>query len=243
MSTTVDNGTDSALTVSERTRIIAEVRLREEIARAIADEREPKPSAGISRVTATLNSPFFITIIGGVVLAIIGAAFQHFYTKLDNDRAYVRTVRDKKYELLHNFAADLDSHIRFDAWLNNEQRRIDDMRKGVSEHRVSQEDYSQHLRGFQDVNLAYLRIPQASSYAAEIKSLFRTNHVPERLDTFLQKLGTAVKMEGDRVNSLSSSTDITSEYYGNVTDAVKMERQNLLDAMQNDILATNADGS
>ena len=225
------------LTAEEKRRIVTEIRLRQELLQELSAREAAPAEKKRSTLRESLNSPFVITIIGGAILALLGAYLQNHYAQIERDQAYVRTLRDKKYELFRTFAADLDFKLRCEGWLNNEQRRLD------SAAAPQNSGFRQQLlQNYQNVFLIYIKIPQSSTYADQIKTLFPSSEVSTKMDILVEKMRTAVKEAGRMVERSDPSKSVEEAYYAQVNGAISSARFELYQAMQQDINTTRAPG-
>jgi hypothetical protein len=235
----------ASLSDEERRRIVAEFELREELreelGKTLARGDAPPPERPRFAAGALLNSPFVITILGGILLAILGAFLQHRSADIENDRAYVRTVREKKYEMLRTFFADLDFQLRCNAWLMNTLRSIEQRERSRAAD-LNGAYNLQKLKAFQDIHQLYLKTPQASAYADQINALFPSTDVHDKMERFLSAQAAAVAEAGKLAVSARPDENVEDKAYALVTERVRKPRLDLLVAMQEDIKYTTAEG-
>jgi hypothetical protein len=238
----VDDPSDkAALSEDDRRRIIAESRLREELRRELATGHSSSAKSSRNTASALLNSPFVLTVVGGLLLSLAAAVLQHRYADIENDRAYVRAVREKKFELMRTFLADLDLQLRCSAWLLNTLPSVEAREKSRTADLNSA--YSlQKLKDYQDIHQLYLKTPQAAAYADQINALFPSAEVHKKMDSFLAAQASAVADAGTLSTNAQNNASVQDAAYKLVTDRTRQPRLDLLVAMQEDIKNTTPEG-
>jgi hypothetical protein len=231
----------SLLTEDDKRRIIAEIELRQELLRQVSSTNMSSAGETSNSLLAYLNSPFVVTVVGGVILALLGGLFQHHYAQIESDQAYVRTLRDKKYELLRSFAADLDLKHRYMAWLSGNYHYL---------YTSSKDAYGQQVvRSYPDVFQLYLKTPQSVSYAAQINAAFNSPVITEKVKTLIDVESTALQEAAIVAQSPAPTSrkpgqpigDPESDYYKSVSDKISPPREDLFRAMEENIKNTRAD--
>lgn len=113
------------LTQEEKDRIRAELEYRA----AVAQELHP-PSTGWKRFSEGLTHPIIVTVIGGMLVAGVGAYLQDNFSENQAENTHKRQIQDKKLSIVANLPVQLykdialiqnRSYLRFDleAWKRN----------------------------------------------------------------------------------------------------------------------------
>lgn len=223
------------LTEEEKRRIIAEVTFRSELLREISNRESDSAKQIGNGLSAHLNSPFFITVIGGIILALLGSIFQFHNAQAESDQAYVQTVRERKYDLLRAFTGDLDYQIRTSAHLNIELKDLEGSKRSAA--------YTEQLqRDYEELYQQYLKTPQDDSYADQIKAMFHGKDVETAATNFFQAKKDAFSEAAALLNAHPTSPDLETQYYTQINNRLSPTKTALLQAMIADIEHTRAGG-
>lgn len=92
----------------DKERIRSEMEYRELVTREIEQTKPGKPSR---RITVILGHPFTITVIGGLLIAIIGAFLGDKHATHQQTLLWQQQQFDKKYTLLTNFSEPFKKYM------------------------------------------------------------------------------------------------------------------------------------
>src|SRR5580704_5922887 len=94
------------LSENEKLRIREELAYREEF----LQELRPKKK-GIARLFEIVNQPAIVTILGGLILAIVASYLQERSSKREQAILRHRQIIDKKYDLLESFCKEFERDL------------------------------------------------------------------------------------------------------------------------------------
>lgn len=164
------------LTDDDRGRLREEMVLREEMRRELS-----RPSEGAKLgIRSFLNSPFFITVIAGFAISVVGHLFVRTNAEYARERAAEGAIRDKKMAVTSALANDLSTYIGMKGsflkrkiWLNS-HRDESAMRDGATRADVQKEYF--------DIWKLMMQARKPDAVLAEVRSFFASPEVIDDAD-------------------------------------------------------------
>jgi hypothetical protein len=199
----------SVLSEQEKQHIREEMLLRADIRREMEQAEEAKES---SKWQAFVNSPFVITLLGGLILAWVSGRIQENIAQHDKRQAYLLTLQNKKQDLLKTFGnefwwvsiTDMRDMSNL-GYLNRYDAARDSGNKKALRHYKAEDVTRIEKDATEDTK--FLRShPSIDALCAQVKSLFDSPAVRTGVDKLNQTLinslddvSTAEKQEQEKI--------------------------------------------
>lgn len=167
------------LSAEDVARIKDEIILREQILNDLRDKKI-KPESGWGKF---LNSPFTITVIGGVVIALVGGWLQWVAGRNEKDKAYQQSLRDKKIAMLTTFGNAFDQYTYLTLDMGNKERWVfEHVRDKVKPTDEYGRPYTEIVKLRDEARQKYYTGPNARAMLVEIDVLFTDQAVHENVE-------------------------------------------------------------
>ncbi|MCA1633658.1 MAG: hypothetical protein LC802_08060 [Acidobacteria bacterium] len=191
------------LSEEEKEHIRAEMRFREELRREL---KPVEPSANqkpswIARAIEYLSKPIFTTIIFGALISFGMWYVQHKAAREENERTYLLSLRERKFQLLGSFDANFNnsfsSRLHYAQKLNwvNSYKDPKAFPGGRAEYYKAQDDLEAKWK-------ALSALPTYTGLCAQVDSLYESTKVHDSAQALREAA------EESRMLPVASETDI-----------------------------------
>ncbi len=159
------------LSEEEKVRIREEMNYREEIRILLSAKhnKETHPIKGF------LNSAFFVTVLGGIVIAFLGHLWQEASLHRQKEILRLESASQQRYDLLNSFVQNFESTMMILGTMHKNKLSLADItaKRKANETSVAPEAFNSQNRLYEDTWALYQKAPKINTYEIQIRAHYR----------------------------------------------------------------------
>lgn len=160
------------LTSEEKKQIREEI--RRELSQAVPQKR--------SKVLVLINSAFFVTFVGALLIALMGHLWQTTASRNKMNVVRWQTLQDRKYALLGTFCHEFESSVMVLATLNKMRMWLVENKDEPAARDEMGRSHAQTLQEFKELWILYGKQQKPNALFAKIKASFDSDEVFDKVD-------------------------------------------------------------
>lgn len=172
----------------------------ETLAAAVANKLHSEPKRKVSPIIAVVNSPFIVTVLGGIILWALSAVWQDMQADASAKRQQLENLFSERKELLVTFADTIPRTLMIardlkkrEVWIAANRPKSDQLYRDGRNFTETQNLYEESIR-----ELTLSKSPAALT--AQIQALFDSERAISLAVEFSDQFETLVKLQGADAN-------------------------------------------